>query len=83
MNKIIANWGDCNVNPSVVNNLYILYSTNNLNYQVFPGWVLDKTFNYKLCFSQDSTNYEKWSWVEIELNRNRLNEYFFETLENY
>lgn len=83
LNKIIWAWGNCDTTPSVATSWYILYSTNNLNYVVYINNVLDKTFNYKLCFSQDQTTYEPKTGFDLELNRNRLGEYYFETLENY
>lgn len=83
LNKIVNFWDSCSTWTNQFDNGYILYSTNSLNYNFYKWTTLDLTFDYKFCFSQFSGTYDDPTWISIRVNRDRLWEYFFETLENY
>lgn len=83
LNKIVNVTDNCKSWIGQFDSWYILYSTNNLNYTFYKWTTLDKTFNYKFCFSQFPSSYDDSSWLEIIINRDRMWEFFFESLENY
>lgn len=83
LNKIIDKDWNCETDPSIMSFWYILYSNNNLNYKFYRENTYETNFDYKFCFSTYSDEYEEEQWIEVRLNREKLNEYFFESLQNY
>ena len=69
--------------PWDIDNFYIRFSTSNLNYDFFVNWLIDKDFDYLLCFSNYELEYEKVWWFWLRFNRDNIETLFLEKIRTY
>jgi len=62
---------------------YILFSIANMNYRFYANNILDPTYDYIFCYSDDPVEFNEKTWFGFRINRDRLEEYSMESIRNY